>query len=146
MFASGRQQFFRPLTLKKRGLIAACIRAFYQRLYGSHADYRSTLGREELRDLFVQTIQTDGARTERDDNAGEEGFAPADLADDQKMASAFIRQLVADGWLETAQSHAPDEAKKSGQTDPGQTGCRYADAVLLPALRQHERFVDQESL
>jgi len=44
------------------------------------------------------------------------------------------------------ESHAPDEAKKSGQTDPGLTGCRYADEVLLPALRRLGRFVDQESL
>lgn len=48
--------------------------------------------------------------------------------------------------LYLGESHAPDEAKKSGQTDPGQTGCRYADGVLLPALREYGRFVDQESL
>jgi hypothetical protein len=44
------------------------------------------------------------------------------------------------------ESHAPDEARKSGQSDPGLTGCRYADEVLLPALRRLGRFVDQESL
>ena len=103
MFASASTQFFRPLTLKRRRLIAACIRAFFQRLYGSHADYRSLLGREELRDLFVQTIQSEAACAEVDDDPGEEGFAPGDLADEQKMASAFIRQLLADGWLETAE-------------------------------------------
>ena len=48
--------------------------------------------------------------------------------------------------LLAGESHAPDEAKKSGQTDPIQTGCHYADEVLLPALRKHRRFVDQESL
>lgn len=48
--------------------------------------------------------------------------------------------------LVAGESHAPDEAKKSGQNDPGQTGCCYADEVLLPALRKHRRFVDQESL
>ena len=48
--------------------------------------------------------------------------------------------------LVAGESHAPDEAKKSGQNDPGQTGCPYADEVLLPALRKHRRFVDQESL
>jgi len=105
MFASGSAQFFRPLTLQKRRLIAACIRAFYQRLYGSHADYRSILGREDLRDLFVQTIQSEGLSVAPDDDVGEEGFTPGDLSDDQKMASAFIRQLVNDGWLETAEDH-----------------------------------------
>lgn len=48
--------------------------------------------------------------------------------------------------LVAGESHAPEEAKKSGQADPGRTGCPYADEVLLPALRKHERFVDQESL
>lgn len=48
--------------------------------------------------------------------------------------------------LIVGESHAPDEAKKSGQTDPLSTGSQYADEVLLPALRKHGRFVDQESL
>ena len=134
MFTSGHAQFFRPLTLKKRRLIAACIRAFYQRLYGSHADYRSILGRGELRDLFVQTIQTDGARTEPDDDAGEEGFAPADLADDQKMASAFIRQLAADGWLETAE----DRVRLVTAYRFTRTGKIFAQALTL-ADRPRER-------
>jgi hypothetical protein len=134
MFASGHTQFFRPLTLKKRRLIAACIRSFYQRLYGSHADYRSILGREELRDLFVQTIQTEGASSEVDDDALDEGFAPADLADDQKMASAFIRQLVADGWLETAE----DRVRLVTAYRFTRTGKIFAQALTL-ADRPRER-------
>ncbi|NTV96189.1 MAG: hypothetical protein HGA75_12360 [Thiobacillus sp.] len=101
MFAAEYPLFFRPLTLRRRRQIAACIRAFYLRLYGSHADYRSILGREELRDLFVQAMQGE-AVAERDDGL-DEGFSAADLADELKIASAFIRQLVADGWLETAE-------------------------------------------
>lgn len=53
---------------------------------------------------------------------------------------ALLERLIA------GESHAPDEARKSGQIDPARTGCDYADAVLLPALREHGRFVDQESL
>lgn len=53
---------------------------------------------------------------------------------------ALLARLLAE------ESHAPDEARKSGQTDPGLTGCPYADEVLLPALRRLGRFVDQESL
>jgi hypothetical protein len=101
MFAAEYPLFFRPLTLRRRRQIAACIRAFYLRLYGSHADYRSILGREELRDLFIQAMQD--ATMADSDTELEEGFTAADLADEQKIASAFIRQLVADGWLETAE-------------------------------------------
>ncbi len=102
MVTSTHMHFFRPLTLKKRRLIAACIRAFHARLYGSHADYRSILGREDLRDLFVQTIQAE-APIEPKDEDGEEGFAAGELGDDLKLASAFIRLLVSDGWIETAE-------------------------------------------
>ncbi|UWN48542.1 hypothetical protein ASALC70_00726 [Alcanivorax sp. ALC70] len=40
--------------------------------------------------------------------------------------------------------HTPEQARKQGQTDPGQTGCDYTDQQLLPALRVHGRFLDQE--
>lgn len=30
--------------------------------------------------------------------------------------------------------------------DPGQDGCGHADQYLLPLLRQHGRFLDQEAL
>lgn len=47
--------------------------------------------------------------------------------------------------LRAGESHAPEEAAKTGQTDPVATGCEYADEFLLPALRRYGRFVDQES-
>lgn len=31
------------------------------------------------------------------------------------------------------------------QIDPGETGCPYAGEVLLPTMRRHGRFVDQEA-
>lgn len=40
--------------------------------------------------------------------------------------------------------HAPEEARKERQQDPGITGCPFADEVLLPALRRQRRCVDQE--
>lgn len=40
--------------------------------------------------------------------------------------------------------HTPDQAGKELQRDPGSTGCVYADTTLLPALREVNRFVDQE--
>lgn len=46
--------------------------------------------------------------------------------------------------LQAGEGHAPAAAEKSGQTDPGTTGCRYADETLLPAMRSANLFVDQE--
>lgn len=44
------------------------------------------------------------------------------------------------------EGHCANVASKTGQRDPGTTGCDYADGVLLPALRTAGRFVDQELL
>lgn len=50
-----------------------------------------------------------------------------------------LRRLLTQG------GHLPDQASKGQQVDPGETGCNYADQELLPAMRQHGRFVDQEA-
>ena len=42
------------------------------------------------------------------------------------------------------QGHAPNEADKQGQVPVVLTGCPYADAQLIPALRSTGNFVDQE--
>jgi hypothetical protein len=41
--------------------------------------------------------------------------------------------------------HLPTQAAKDQQVDPGETGSAYADRELLPAMRHHGRFVDQEA-
>jgi len=48
--------------------------------------------------------------------------------------------------LERGGGHAPGLAAKELQTDPGQTGCAYADQMLLPPTRRLGRFIDQEAL
>ncbi|WP_287173477.1 Wadjet anti-phage system protein JetD domain-containing protein [Mesorhizobium sp.] len=48
------------------------------------------------------------------------------------------------GHLLTGVGHTPEEARKEGQRPIELTGCRYADEALLPAIRAHGRFVDQE--
>ncbi|WP_096085664.1 Wadjet anti-phage system protein JetD domain-containing protein [Agaribacterium haliotis] len=40
--------------------------------------------------------------------------------------------------------HQIRDSKKMKQLDPGTCGCRYADDVLLPAIRSSQRFLDQE--
>jgi hypothetical protein len=41
--------------------------------------------------------------------------------------------------------HALEAADKQGQTDPGTTGCDFADHELLPAIRKYGG-IDQELL
>jgi len=47
--------------------------------------------------------------------------------------------------LKAGRGHPPESADKTEQRDPGLTGCAYADEELLPALRKHRAFVDQEA-
>lgn len=46
--------------------------------------------------------------------------------------------------VQRGEGHAVEEGDKSGQIDPGETGCPYADGVLLPSLRTTGLLVDQE--
>jgi len=46
--------------------------------------------------------------------------------------------------LRDDKGHSAEAAGKQAQTDPGRTGCHYADNILLPAIRRHAAFVDQE--
>ncbi|TNE83506.1 MAG: hypothetical protein EP339_00200 [Gammaproteobacteria bacterium] len=48
--------------------------------------------------------------------------------------------------LETGGGHSAEQTDKKGQIDPIQTGCTYSDTELLPALRRHKRFMDQEAV
>lgn len=48
------------------------------------------------------------------------------------------------GQLAAGMGHTPEEAKKDGQRAIESTGCAFADKTLLPAIRSHGRFVDQE--
>jgi hypothetical protein len=81
-------------------------------------------------------------------------FGDLDFAGMQILAS--LREVFpgASAWqpgyraltrLMTQGGHLPDQASKGRQVDPGETGCSYADRELLPAMRQHGRFVDQEA-
>lgn len=48
--------------------------------------------------------------------------------------------------LRSGGGHRPAWAEKERQSDPGATGCEWTDEVLLAALREFGRFVDQEAV
>ena len=82
-------------------------------------------------------------------------FGDLDYAGMQILGS--LREVFADAqaWLpgygvladaiERGGGHAPGLAGKELQADPGHTGCAYADQRLLPLMRLHGRFMDQEA-
>ena len=49
-------------------------------------------------------------------------------------------------FLEQGVAHPVSNKNKGAQSDPGETGCSYADQELLTALRRAELFVDQEAV
>lgn len=53
--------------------------------------------------------------------------------------------LVLANALERGGGHAPNLAAKELQVDPEHTGSAYADQWLLPLMRRHGRFMDQEA-
>ncbi len=83
-------------------------------------------------------------------------FGDLDHAGMQILAS--LREVFPDasawrpGYMQLASllaagaGHLPELAAKAQQTDPGRTGCAYADDALLPLLRSHGRFIDQEAV
>src|SRR5262249_28727610 len=56
-FEAERKRFFRPLNSSRRELVAACLRALFDRLHGPTADYAHNLTREALRELLFPVVR-----------------------------------------------------------------------------------------
>ena len=97
-FEAERQRFFRPLNSSRRELVAACLRALYERLHGPAADYAHHLTRDTLKELLLPVVRAYGERLVPDAEPDE--FNSTDLADPVQLAAVVLRVLLNDGWLE----------------------------------------------
>ena len=97
-FDADRQKFFRPLNSSRKELIAACLRALYERLHGPAADYSHNLNREALRELISPVVRE--YHNALDAEAGEDEFSAEETNDPQELTLIVIRALLRDGWLE----------------------------------------------
>lgn len=97
-FDAERQKFFRPLSSSRRELIAACLRALFERLHGPAADYAHNLNRDALKELISPVVRDH--QNELDLEAGLDEFNAPEASDPQQLTAAVIRALVRDGWLE----------------------------------------------
>ncbi|WP_187628625.1 Wadjet anti-phage system protein JetA family protein [Paraburkholderia sp. UCT31] len=100
-FEAEREHFYRPLSGKRRELVAACLRLLFDRLHGPGADYSSALTRDTLRDLLSPVVQLFGAESVHEALSSDDDLAAVDLADEQQVTGAIIRALLRDGWVET---------------------------------------------
>lgn len=97
-FDGERARFFRPLNSSRRELVAACLRALYDRLHGPAADYSHNLTRETLRELLLPVVREHQGNVEADQEPDE--FMEPEVNDPLQLANLVVRVLTRDGWLE----------------------------------------------
>lgn len=97
-FEGERLRFFRPLNSARRELVAACLRALFERLHGPAADYSHNLTRELLRELLLPVVREYQNRIAPD--AADDELSAPELDDPHQLVTAVIRAFLNDGWLE----------------------------------------------
>lgn len=98
-FTPDRLQFFRPLTWGRRELLAACLKALYEALYGAAAAQAAPMTRERLRTQFIGVLRSRDWSQFITVESDDEGAV--DLSDEMRLASGLIRDLEGYGWLES---------------------------------------------
>lgn len=94
-FTDDRKHLFRPLNSKYREQIVECLRELYARLYSSVADYRRTLNRDQLIEIFQEALVRAPLL---DEDLASEFNAPS--RSDREQANWILNQLLEHGWLE----------------------------------------------
>lgn len=93
-FTDDRIHFFRPLVGKYREQTLECLRQLYGQLYSAMADYRRTLNRVQVIEIFQEAI------TRTPVLEGEEGESGVLVKSERERASWILNQLLEYGWLE----------------------------------------------
>ncbi|MDH5547046.1 MAG: DUF5716 family protein [Gammaproteobacteria bacterium] len=100
-FVDERKHFFRPLTSKFRGQFMDCLRALYERLYGSSADYSRSFNRDQVIEVLEEAI----ARSPVLDEVEVEDFI-APSRSQREQANWLLNQMLEFGWLERKMDEA----------------------------------------
>ena len=97
-FEDQYSQFFRPLSSKYREQIVECLRALYQRVYSSVADYSQVLDRDQIIEIFQDTVTRTPLLLDSDD----EFAVPMDAQSktDREQANWILNTLLEYPWLE----------------------------------------------
>jgi len=95
-FTDERLQFFKPLSSKYREQVVQCLTLFYQRQYGSNADYGQSLTRDQLIEIFEESLARSSKHIFDDgDELQEQRFKTL-----RDQASWTLNQLLECGWIE----------------------------------------------
>ena len=94
-FEAERRRFFRLLNSVRPELVAACLRALFDRLDGLTADYAHNLTREPLRQLLLFVIQE--YLSFAADEGGDDELSVAGTDVPHVLVSMVIRVPLSDG-------------------------------------------------
>jgi hypothetical protein len=97
-FEAERVRFFRPLNSSRRELVAACLRALYDRLHGPAADYAHNVTRDDLKELLLPVVRDHQDQLAPD--AEQDEFNAPGSTEPAPLTAVVIRVLLGDGWLE----------------------------------------------
>ncbi len=99
-FTENRLHFFKPLSSKYREQVVQCLSLLYQRQYGSAADYGLSLSRDQIIEIFQESLARskncvfDGCDGDQDDDQ-EQRFK-----NHREQANWVLKQLLDSGWIE----------------------------------------------
>ena len=95
-FSDDRLQFFKPLSSKYREQVVQCLTLLYQRQYSSNADYGQSLNREQLIEIFEESLARSSSHIFDDgDELQEQRFKSQ-----REQAGWTLNQLIDCGWIE----------------------------------------------
>lgn len=95
-FTEERNRFFRPLVGKYREQVVECLQALYGQLYSAMADYRQSLLREQVIDIFHQAL----VRAPVLEEETESGDYSGPVRSEKEQAGWVLGQLLECGWVE----------------------------------------------
>ncbi len=95
-FTDTRTHFFKPLTGKYREVVVECLRLLYQRLYTDLTDFGHLRSRDQIIDIFQESI----ARAPVLDTDVSEGEEEGRFRNQRELAGFILNLLLEHGWLE----------------------------------------------
>ena len=95
-FTDDRLNFFKPLSSKYREQVVQCLVLLYQRQYSSNADYGQSLNRDQLIEIFEESLARSSNHIFEDaDEIQEQRFKNF-----REQAGWTLNQLIESGWIE----------------------------------------------
>lgn len=98
-FSDERLHFFKALTGKYRGQVAACLTLLYQRQYSATADYGHAPDRELIVDIICEALARNSKLVLEADE-GDEKDTELRFKSPRELASWVLKLLIDCGWIE----------------------------------------------